>query len=367
MILLRYLMLETFKSQIGILFVLLLIFVSQKFIRILAEAINGVIPADLVVTLLYLSLPTLATLMLPISFFLAVLFAHGRLHSESEMVAMTSCGYSPNSVLKATLFLSFLTFAFASFNSLYLAPVAEDEIIAVIENAEADAGAATLIEGRFHKTSDNGGVVYVEEYKEGKRLEKVFAAHWPKEQDRAPSVLTALTGKVENRKNATWLTLLNGQRYAGKVGENEFDKSEFSRYEIHIANREVQNKKRGVEALPSEQLLGVNNPKHQAELQWRIAIPLSILLLTFMAVPLAKVNPRQGRYSKLLPALALYLTYFLLLSTAKSLIEEGTLPVFSIWLVQIVFFTTGIILHMQSLGKFVKIASCKKKSVKSAQ
>ena len=63
MILLRYLMLETFKSQVGILFVLLLIFVSQKFIGILAQAINGVIPADLVLTLLYLNLPTLGTLM----------------------------------------------------------------------------------------------------------------------------------------------------------------------------------------------------------------------------------------------------------------------------------------------------------------
>ncbi|MCW8995666.1 MAG: LptF/LptG family permease, partial [Psychromonas sp.] len=173
MILLRYLMLETFKSQIGILFVLFLIFVSQKFIWILSKAINGEIPADLVITLLYLNLPTLGTLMLPISFFLAVLFAHGRLHSESEMVAMTSCGYSPNKVMKATLLLSFFTFVFAAFNSLYLAPAAENEKVAVIENAEADAGTATLIEGRFHKTSDTGGVVYVEKYRKGKQLEKI--------------------------------------------------------------------------------------------------------------------------------------------------------------------------------------------------
>ena len=108
MILRRYLMLETFKSQVGILFVLLLIFVSQKFIVILGKAIKGTIPPDLVMTLLYLNMPTLGTLMLPISFYLAVLFAHGRLHGESEMVAMTSCGYSPNKVLKATLFLAFL-------------------------------------------------------------------------------------------------------------------------------------------------------------------------------------------------------------------------------------------------------------------
>lgn len=363
MILLRYLMRETFKSQIGVLFVLLLIFVSQKFIVILAQAINGVIPADLVMTLLYLNLPSLAVLMLPISFYIAVLFAHGRLHSESEMVAMTSCGHSPNSTLKATLLLSFFTFVFAAYNSLYLAPLAEDEVISVIENAESDAGTATLIEGRFHKTSESGGVVYVEQYKQGQKLEKIFAAHWPQEPGAVPSVLTALTGQVDNKKDGTWLSLFNGQRYAGVVGQHEFDNSTFARYDVHIANREVQSKARDVDALPTEMLLGASDLKQQAELQWRIAIPLSILLLTFMAVPLARVNPRQGRYAKLLPALALYLTYFLLLSTAKSFIEEGSLPVLSIWVVQLIFLCTGIILHLQSLGALSKFTLRKAKSV----
>ncbi|WP_022942636.1 LPS export ABC transporter permease LptF [Psychromonas hadalis] len=365
MILRRYLMLETFKSQVGILFVLLLIFVSQKFISILAKAISGVIPPDLVLTLLYLNLPTLGTLMLPISFYLAVLFAHGRLHGESEMIAMTSCGYSPNSVLKATLVLSVFTFAFASFNSLYLAPLAEDKMISVIENAESDAGAATLIEGRFHKTSGQGGVVYVEKYKEGQKLERVFAAHWPTDKNKAPSVLTSLTGSVENKKDGTWLTLYDGQRYAGIVGQSQFDSSEFDRFEVHIANREVRERKRGVEALPTAQLFGVATPAYQAELQWRFAIPLSILMITFLAVPMAKVNPRQGRYAKLLPALSLYLTFFLLLSTSRSLIEEGTMPAFSIWGVLLLFLAFGVFLHLQTLGKFSSAKRKKKIKVES--
>lgn len=352
MILLRYLMLETFKSQVGILFVLLLIFVSQKFILILEKAINGVIPPDLVLTLLYLNLPTLGTLMLPISFYLAVLFAHGRLHGESEMVAMTSCGYSPNKVLKATLVLSLFTFAFASFNSLYLAPFAENKMVSVIEEAESDAGAATLIEGRFHQTSDKGGVVYVEKFNKGQQLERVFAAHWPKEENRAPSVITSLTGSVDNKQDGTWLTLNDGQRYAGIVGQADFDNSQFDKFEVHIANREVTEKKRGVEALPTAKLFSVKDPSYQAELQWRFAIPISILMITFLAVPMAKVNPRQGRYAKLLPALALYLTFFLLLSTSRSLIEDGTLPAFTIWMVQLLFLGAGIILHLQALGKF---------------
>jgi len=342
---------ETFKSQIGILFVLLLIFVSQKFITILAQAINGVIPADLVLTILFLNLPTLGTLMLPISFYLAVLFAHGRLHSESEMVALTSCGYSGNKVLQATLTLSLFTFVFASFNSLYLAPTSEDEMMTVIEKAKADSGTATLIEGRFHKTSVDGGVVYVEKYEKGQKLANVFAAHWPKEGDISPSVITAATGRIENKQDGTWLTLNDGQRYAGIIGQHEFENTEFGSYQVHIANSEVQSKKRGVEALPTTQLIGVDNPSYQAELQWRIAIPVSILLITFMAVPMAKVNPRQGRYAKLLPALALYLTFFLLLSTAKSLIEDGAIPSYAIWGVQCLFFGIGVILHLKSIGQ----------------
>jgi lipopolysaccharide export system permease protein len=45
-----------------------------------------------------------------------------------------------------------------------------------------------------------------------------------------------------------------------------------------------------------------------------------------IAVPMAMVNPRQGRYAKLLPAVMLYLSYFLLLSAGESAVERGQLP-----------------------------------------
>ena len=41
---------------------------------------------------------------------------------------------------------------------------------------------------------------------------------------------------------------------------------------------------------------------------------------------MARVNPRQGRYAKLPPAILLYLSYFLLLSAARSAIDSGRLP-----------------------------------------
>ena len=347
MILFRYLLKETAKTQVAVLFILLLIFISQKFVRVLADAVNGNIPADLVLTILWLNLPSLGTLMIPISLFIAVLFAHGRLHAESEMVVMTACGYSPRSVLKATMVLALLTTAFAAYITFYVAPSASFKENKVIEKAQADAGLATLIEGRFHVAPDGTGVVYVEDYEKGYNLSKVFAAHWPNTPDQRPSVITAQTGKVVEKKNAEILTLYNGQRYEGIQGQKDYQLTEFDSFSMVLESREVKERRQRVDSVATSTLLASDDLVHRAELQWRIALPISILILTFIVVPMAVVNPRQGRYAKLFPALLIYLSYFLLLSASRSGIEDQSLPIFSMWLVQGSFLLVGIYLNVK--------------------
>jgi lipopolysaccharide export system permease protein len=45
-----------------------------------------------------------------------------------------------------------------------------------------------------------------------------------------------------------------------------------------------------------------------------------------LVVPLSAVNPRQGRFAKMGPAILIYLTYFMAISATKSAIEEGSIP-----------------------------------------
>ena len=70
MIIIRYLVRETLKSQLAILFILLLIFFCQKLVRILGAAVDGEIPTNLVLSLLGLGVPDMAQLILPLSLFL---------------------------------------------------------------------------------------------------------------------------------------------------------------------------------------------------------------------------------------------------------------------------------------------------------
>ena len=122
MIIIRYLVRETLKSQLAILFILLLIFFCQKLVRIPGAAVDGEIPTNLVLTLLGLGVPEMAQLILPLSLFLAILMTLGRLYTESEITVMHACGLSKAVLVKAAMFLMLLTAAAAAVNVVWLSP-----------------------------------------------------------------------------------------------------------------------------------------------------------------------------------------------------------------------------------------------------
>jgi lipopolysaccharide export system permease protein len=85
-------------------------------------------------------------------------------------------------------------------------------------------------------------------------------------------------------------------------------------------------------------LLNSGEPEHRAELQWRIGIPLSTIILAIFAVPLARSQPRAGRYGRLAIGLLVFIVYFNLLSAAKAWVEKGDLePEFGLWWVHGLF------------------------------
>ncbi len=71
-----------------------------------------------------------------------------------------------------------------------------------------------------------------------------------------------------------------------------------------------------------------------AELHWRITLVFTVLMMALMVVPLSVVNPRQGRVLSMLPAMLLYLIFFLLQTSLRSNGAKGKLdPMIWMWLV----------------------------------
>jgi len=155
--------------------------------------------------------------------------------------------------------------------------------------------------------------------------------------------------------------LSDGTRYHSNAADGEFQSVAFDRYYIQIQDQEVEQKHRKLSALPTQALFSPTEDKLVAEygatIQWRIAFPLACIILTFIAVPLSVVNPRQGKFAKMLPALMLFLGYFLLLTAMRSGVERQALPVsIGLWPIHISALFLGVILLMKerSSGKKIK-------------
>lgn len=372
MIIARYLLSEVIKSQFAIFFILMTIFISQKFVSILGDASEGGIPGNMVMIFIALKAPELAGMIMPLSLFLGVLLAYGRVYADNEMSVLHACGVSEWYIVRLTLVLSLVTAILTGIFTLYLSPMASEYEYQVKEQLAKDSGLSSLIPGRFQQTGNDKAVVFVhEKNRDTNELSKVFLAQLPSGDQQGSIINSSLVyaekgSVIESEKGAQKLTLENGVRYQNDPGNGNFQVVEFGKYHIEIQEQKVEHRRRKLSALPTSQLLNENTAESQAAIQWRVAFPLACLILTFIAVPLSVVNPRQGKFAKMLPALLLFLGYFLLLTAMRSGVEGGTVPSqLGLWPIHIMLLLLGITLIMQSRtsGKKVTAKMKRKKGI----
>lgn len=362
MLVFRYLIAEVFKSQLSVFLVLMTIFTSQKFVRILADASEGDIPGEVVASVILLNLPQLTGLILPLSVFLGILLAYGRIYADSEMTIFRACGISEWYVARVTLVFTSIMAMLTAVVTLYFAPMAAEYEYQVKEQAEANSGLSSVIAGRFQETGNGESVMFVEDIRAGNtELAKVFVAQMPSKQDdsnRRSTIVYAESGHVKDENTGEQTLVLNqGRRYQGKVDQPDYEIVEFGQYEIQIRDQAVERKRRKISAYPTSVLLIDDQPDAQAELQWRIGIPIAIFVLTFIAVPMSAVEPRQGKFAKMLPAMVLYLGYFILLIVGKSWINDGKVPPsIGLWWVHItgLFIGSFLILKGRPIGSWFR-------------
>ena len=356
MLILRYLVKETIKSQLAVFLILMAIFITQKFVKVLEEASNGEVPAGLVLGFLALNVPILGSFILPLSLFLGIMLAHGRLYVDSEMVVMRACGISEWYITRIMLLLAaFVAIACAAL-TLYLAPLAVETEYRLEEQVGAESGLTTLIPGRFQQTANRKAVMFVHEIdSESDSLRRVFLAQHDKAEETGAStdekvhIVYAQTGNVvEGEDGSQKLILTEGIQYEGKQAQPDFHVIEFDEYNIEIAEQQAEQKRRKLTAYPTQRLIGDKSNDAIAELQWRIAIPLSLPFLVLIAVPLSAVDPRQGRFGRMFPALLLYIGYFLMLMAGRKILEDGKIPpALGLWWIHGVMLLIGSILIMK--------------------
>jgi lipopolysaccharide export system permease protein len=152
-------------------------------------------------------------------------------------------------------------------------------------------------------------------------------------------VIVAAEGSRYTEKNGDNFVLMeNGKRYEGTRGSAEFSTTTFEKYAIRIEAKEAKEEPPSTQSKPTSELMSSISSTNNAELQWRLAIPISALILCLLAVPLSALDPRAGRSANFILALVIYIIYNNLLSIFQAWTAQGKLStLIGLWPVHVFF------------------------------
>jgi len=356
MIIARYITKEILWTFLATLTVLLLIALSNRFALYLAKAATGELPLGLVFRVVGLYIPELLSYLIPLSFFIALLFAFGRLYADSEMTVLMACGISWKYICRLTLILALLIMFLVGALSLWWVPQITKSREKAISEGEAIGMLQSILPGRFQTAGEGEHVFYLEDVTDKHTLKGVFIAERPKLDsaaiDHGWTLITANEAfvKRDSKTKDFYLVLKQGYRYQGVPGIASYTVVKFDEYGRSTPPM--------VEAAPTQELrqkdthdLMNATREDAAEFQWRLSLPLSVPILALLAIPLSRVRPRHGRYAKFLPAIVVYIIYYNLFTICKRWVSNGSLPSYlGVWWVHAFFLILGLVLIAKESG-----------------
>ena len=351
-ILSRYILKETVQTWVVVTMVLLLILLTNQFAQVLGDAAADKLPKEAVFRVMGLTSLQYLTILIPIGLFLSIMLALGRLYRDSEMAALMACGIGPASLYRPLALLAVVLALLVGWLSLNVSPNAMRQVQVIIEEAKQRVDLRFLESGQFITFADADAVMYAESISHDGILGNVFVQRHKGENDDVEVIVARRAWQSESpEESVKLLKFAEGRRYLGQPGSPMFEIVSFQEYGMPFEIPAAGPPELKPESMPLSDLLGKDNPIDRAELQWRMSVPLALLILTFIAVPLSRSGPRQGRYGGIAAGVLVYIIYVDLLGAAKVWVEREQSPEFlGLWWVHIVFLATGAILLARQFG-----------------
>ena len=355
MIIFRYLARDLLATTAAVAVVLLMVVMSSRFVQYLADAAEGKIDPNVIFAIMGYRMPAFLELILPLAFFLAVLLSYGRLYQDSEMVVLHACGVSQRRIAGYTLAVALVVAAVVAWLSLFLSPqgMARAEVLVDAQKARGEFDA--MEGGKFYPLQGGKGVSYAEQVLTDGHMEKVFLVEAGADTEGKPSMVIVVADSGEPKRSedgkASYLVLTHGHRYQGVPGQADFDVTSFAEYGQRLVRPAPRNRPGWSDSIPTSALRGSADPKYVAALQWRYSTALLVLVVTLLALPLSRTDPRKGRYTRILPAVFLYIAYLMSLNAARGAVENGALtPVLGLWWIHLLFLGVGGVLMLWWTG-----------------
>lgn len=292
---------------------------SLRFVEIIIER-------DISVTkyfsMIYLLLPSLTAIVLPICAMLAAVFTLNKLTNDNEIVIYKSCGFSNIQIATPILINGVLVFLLCGLLGHYLAPKASDQFNIMRGDVARDFSSGFVREGVFNKMKNT--VIFVSEYGKDNMLKGVYVQGYSSDKSSKKKedlelgesslkgdsnfIIFAQSGYLIQQDNRNVLYLYDGCRQEIDPIKNKQSIFYFDqlKYDVDLY-RGSSNKRKKQHSLsfweminPPQSFKDHTKIKLFIEANKRVINPLFVLVFTLFscAVMLTGQTQRRGRWKK---------------------------------------------------------------------
>jgi lipopolysaccharide export system permease protein len=341
----RYLLKNLSVLFAVIFFIVGLIVFGNQFVLTVQESVEHGIPIQELIPIIGFNMLRDIPIIFSLSLFLAIIISISQIYKSSEAVVMNSVGIGDKNFIHYIQPIIFVSFIIIFILTIYVVPWAKQQK-SYAEDETVNASEFSFItEGKFESFKNGEIVFYASESsaidKSGEQnMEEIFIYIFTKE---TPVIVLAsnATKYTDSSNQSIYLRLRDGVRYEGLPGDLNLNILDFNQYDLEIVSGEVQKSLANfskIEEKTSIDLLIDGGLEANAEIQWRLSQPISVLILSLIGVLLGKSSPRTGKGINLLLGVVIFMIYNNGLLVAKNSIENGDLnPLVGLWSIHLIF------------------------------
>jgi lipopolysaccharide export system permease protein len=220
-------------------------------LRLLDLVINRGQSAQTFVYLTILILPSLLVIIMPIAFFAGSLYALSRMNTESELVVMSSAGFSRAQMALPVFIAAGMVMVLTYLCALYLMPLGQRALKDKVVDIRADIGAALFNEGAFN-TPAQGLTVFIREINLDGSIRGILVHD--NRNEKTPTTYIAEDGQLAQTPEGGRLIMRHGTVEQTADGGARLSVLKFERYVFDL--EQFSGPARVTERASNEQFLG---------------------------------------------------------------------------------------------------------------
>lgn len=356
MILRRYMTQQVAANTAIVLLFLMALMLGGRLIRYFGIAAEGRLDVGLLFAIIGYNIPTFLELILPLSFFIALMLVLGRMYVDQEMSVLFASGISRGRLTRLMIPLITGLFVFQMGISLLAKPwgLSNSE---QIWQTQSLGSLLDLVRPKTFISSGNYHL-YVDEFdKEKRELKNLYVVQQQTDKSgkiaKNDVIITATRAYQVHSKDtdsSMQLDLFQGRRYELGTNQANYNQASFEKYRITLEKPASEKiTETNVETQTTAKLLAnTQKPEVKAELGYRFTMPWLIIIAAMLATPLAQVRPRQGRWLRLLPSVLIFASCAISIISLRTAIGKESISEYAyIWLI-VGFIAFALLLNWQS-------------------